>query len=41
MTDSVLDWDSLWDRVERTINIDDIDSYDDFKQQMINTFFKS
>lgn len=40
MTDSVLDWDSLWERVKKRIDPSKISTFDDFKQKMITDFFK-
>lgn len=36
----MLDWESLWSRTKKYIDIDDIDDEDIFKQRMISDFFK-
>lgn len=40
MTDSIEDWDSLWERMEKYVDIDEITDKEMFKQSMINAFFK-
>lgn len=40
MTDTILDWDSLWDRVTKNIDTNKIQDESDFKQTMTTDFFK-
>lgn len=40
MVDTVIDMDSLIERVEKFINVDDIDTKNEFIQALISKFFK-
>ena len=40
MPDSVLDWDSLWDRAERQVDMEEIRDNEDFQQKLIGKFFR-
>jgi hypothetical protein len=40
VVDSVIDFDSLWDRVKKKIDTDNIEDSDQFRQHMIEKFFK-